>query len=297
MWPVLERVGPLQAHRIRHGLDVHAHGLELGNLLGIVFLVDRTCLGLELFGHLNDDGLHVFGQTGHAGLVDGQTVPGDGAEADFGVVVGHFIELEVDPGRREHDPAVVNTGLHGGVSLGQRRLHRHHAGVFQPFEVQAGTGDLAAFEVADLVPLKSGAQVVAVVRNESDQLLVELVLKDLGQLGHPVVDSARELDAGLRVHGTKGQHDLKRIERQVGGFKAKAVTADVDQTGLHAFERVRHLDHGAAVTFNKFNFVRGAGSHALGDFGHKEVLHQVDIGIGRRVTRGDTQPDVFGAGR
>ena len=116
-------------------------------------------------------------------------------------------------------------------------------------------------------------------------------------MGHPVVDSARQLDAGLGVHGTKGQHHLKRIERQVRGFKAKAVTADVDQTGLHAFERIGHFDHGAAVTFNKLHFVRGTGGHALADLRHKEGLHQVDVGVGRRVTGGDTQPDVFGAGR
>ncbi len=224
-------------------------------------------------------------------------MPGNRAKADLGVVFADFVELEIHIAGREHDPAQIDAGLHRSVSVRQGGLNRHCAGVFQPLEVQACTGNFLAFEVGDFVPFKIGAQVIAIVGNQGEQLLIELVLQHLGHVGHFVKDAAHQRDAFYRVHGAEGQHDLKGMQRQVGGLEAEIIAADVDDAGLHPFKGVGHFNDGAAVAFDEFDFVLGAGGDALHDLGNEKVLHEGNVGIGRRVTRGDTQLDVLGSGR
>ena len=81
------------------------------------------------------------------------------------------------------------------------------------------------------------------------------------------------------------------MQRQVRRFEAEIVAADVDDAGLHACERVGDFHHRAAVAFDELDFVFGLGRDPLGDFGHEEVLHQGDVGVRPRMTRGDAQTD------
>src|SRR5688572_1391629 len=150
--PALERVRPFDAHRLGELAHRGADALELLELLGIVLLVHRTRALLVLAPDLHQDLLHILRQPRPAVLVDGEPVPGDGAEADLGVVLADFIELKVDVSRREHDPAVVHAGLHGSVGIRQRGLHRDRACVLEPLQVEPGAGELAAFEVRDALP-------------------------------------------------------------------------------------------------------------------------------------------------
>jgi hypothetical protein len=187
--------------------------------------------------------------------------------------------------------------LHGGVGLGEGRLHGNGARVFEPFEVEAGTGELAAFQVRHRVPVEGRGQVVAVVGDQGDERLIELVVENLGEERHLVVDGAGQLDALLRAHGAERQHDLEGMQGKVGGLEAEAKAADIDDAGLHAFEGVRHLDHGPAIALDELELVLGALGDAFRHLGHEEILHQVDVGVHRRVTRGDAEPDVFGMRR
>ena len=73
------------------------------------------------------------------------------------------------------------------------------------------------------------------------------------------------------------------MQRQVGRLEAEAIAADIDNAGLHTFERIGDLHHGAAITLDELDLVFGLLSDALGNLGHEKVLHQVDVGIRRRM--------------
>src|SRR5450756_2512864 len=82
---------------LRQCAHADAVSFQLGNLLGVVLLVHRAGLGLIFFGDLQDDVLHFLRQLGPTRRIDGEAVPGDRAEADLGVKLADFIELEVGP--------------------------------------------------------------------------------------------------------------------------------------------------------------------------------------------------------
>ena len=81
------------------------------------------------------------------------------------------------------------------------------------------------------------------------------------------------------------------MQRQIGRLEAKAIAADVDDAGLYAFQRVGDLHHGATIAFYELNFIFGLFGDPLGYFRDEEALHQRDIGVGRRMARGDAQTD------
>jgi len=70
-----------------------------------------------------------------------------------------------------------------------------------------------------------------------------------------------------------------------------------DDAGLNGFQGVGDLHHRAAVAFDELNLVLRAFGDALGHLGHEEVLHQIDVGIDRRMTGRNPEPDVLLRGR
>ncbi len=83
------------------------------------------------------------------------------------------------------------------------------------------------------------------------------------------------------------------MQRQVGRLEAEAVAADVDDSALHALERVGDLHHGAAVALDELDLVRGARGDALGHLRHEERVHEIDVGVHHRMAGGDAQLDVL----
>ena len=113
-----KRLRPIGLHTLRKTANVGALGFEIVKLLGVVGFVHGAGQSFIFLADFDDDVLNVFGKLVEASLVDGQAVPGDRAEADFGIEFSDFEQFEIDPTRWEHDPAVVDAGLHRCIGIG-----------------------------------------------------------------------------------------------------------------------------------------------------------------------------------
>ena len=142
-------------------------------------------------------------------------MPGHRTKADQRIERAGLIEFEVDPGAGKHDPAFVDVGFHLGIGRCQRALHRRYATIGQPVQIEARTGNFLVLEIGQLVPGKTGAQIVATIGDARQKFLVELLFKDIGQIGNLLVDVLRIFQADGWIHGSKGQHDLEGMQRQV----------------------------------------------------------------------------------
>src|SRR3990167_5983102 len=157
-------------------LDV-GHTLQVLDMLGVFGLVDDAGLFLEVLGDFDHDLLDLGRQAVPGVEIDRQPMPGDRAETDQGVVGRGLIELCVDPGAREHDPALVNMGAHVLIGLGQRALNADDLGIFQPVQIEAGAGNLLPLQIGQIVPIESGAEIVGTVGDDGEELLVDLSSK------------------------------------------------------------------------------------------------------------------------
>ena len=134
-------------------------------------------------GDLLDDRLNVRRQVFPVAVVDRQAVPGDGAEADGGVVLADFMQLENrTPGAGEHDAAFGDAGFDLLVPAGKAIGHRNdaHVGLLHPVKVEPGAEDFVALEVGRGFPGEIGAEVVPAVADNGEQglaIFLEMLFK------------------------------------------------------------------------------------------------------------------------
>ena len=118
-------------------------------------------------------------------------------------VLADFTQAIPDERSGKHHVALVDAGLHAGVGVVERGLHRGGAGAGQPRQVRACGADLVAREIRQSFPRTGGDDVVVAGGGDREEPL-SVFLELFVERRELVVEAPRYLDGVSRIGRGEG---------------------------------------------------------------------------------------------